>query len=426
MIVNSREKQSIVRNTWAFALTLALGACAHRSIAQVEQLPEPSKRFALIVGVEDYSDGITTLKGPDKDAHEIKRALETYAGFPGDQIDILTSEEKDGSKPSHNQILKRLDRFASLVPKDGLLVFAFSGHGTEENNEVFLLPSDAELGSPTLIENTSISLKVLREAISRIKVKQVIILLDACRDNPEVSKGVGDNHLTSAYRMKGTDWNKVNTGIEAFAVVYATEEGKRAYIAPAQKQGYFSLEFVEALSGKAKDANNLVTLGSLVTFLQDRVPKMVSADLGPTKIQKPFADVRGYKADALVLSRVPQVDTNLKYVIDVHIRPIIGVSVSLAVGVTVGAGSPGEEMKWMDQVKDGTQVITEYDYTLPLPQGKSIVGWSYEVDIIHVQPHDLIRISLSDKEPVGNGVRTSVTSDGRVIVDVGQAAQDWR
>ena len=412
----------------ALLLVLEFRAFADDSAAAVQQLPEPAKRFALVIGVEDYGDGITTLKGPNNDAHEIKRALENYGGFPSDQIVVLSSDQNEGGRPTHNQILKRLDRFANIVPPDGLLVVAFSGHGIEKDGEAFLLPSDAELGSVDLLRNTSLSLNTLRDAIKHIGVKQVMILLDACRDNPEESKGLQDNKMTSAYRMHGPDWNKVNTGIEAFAVVYATEEGKRAYIAAAKKQGYFSMALVDGVSGQAKNSKNEVTLGSLVNYLQDKVPKLVVRDLGQDKIQRPFADVRGYHADDLIIARVLEVNPALQYVLDVRLRPVLSkTTVAILTGTITGASDvAGEEAKWQDKVNDGSHLVDLFEYSLPLPGGNIVDSWSYDVSVVHVQTHELIRINLSEKEPASRGVRTAVSIDGKLTVDVTQAAQGWK
>ena len=47
-----------------------------------------------------------------------------------------------------------------------------------------------------------------------------------------------------------------------------------------------------------------MTLGSLEKFLQDTVPRQIGIDLGSGKDQRPFADVRGFKASELVLAKV--------------------------------------------------------------------------------------------------------------------------
>jgi hypothetical protein len=90
--------------------------------------------------------------------------------------------------------------------------------------------------------------------------------------------------------------------VQAFATLYATEVGHRAYEYKEKKQGYFTWVLVEGLKGGAANEKGEVTLAGLVKYLQERVPKRVLQDLGPGKDQKPFAVVEGYRADDLVIS----------------------------------------------------------------------------------------------------------------------------
>src|SRR5213079_502854 len=93
-----------------------------------------------------------------------------------------------------------------------------------------------------------------------------------------------------------------NREVQAFATLYATEVGQRAYEYKEKRQGYFTWILIEGLRGAAANEKGEVTLASLVTYLQDRVPKRVLQDLGPGKNQKPFAVIEGYRADELVIS----------------------------------------------------------------------------------------------------------------------------
>src|SRR3954469_15764583 len=59
---------------------------------QVKTLPGSAKRYALVIGVDQYADTqITTLGGASNDAKTLANALIQYAGFPGDQVTLLAS-----------------------------------------------------------------------------------------------------------------------------------------------------------------------------------------------------------------------------------------------------------------------------------------------------------------------------------------------
>lgn len=268
----------------------------------VRQLPNKSKRFAIVIGVDQYADTqITTLGGAVNDAKTLAGALVQYAGFPADQVVLLASDQPTERQPTRGNILRRLSNLAAVLPKDGLLLLSFAGHGIERGGEAFLLPSDAQVSNDVdLLEQTAINVKQVKDKIQKTGVGQVLLILDACRNDP-VGRANADNPLTPAY-TRGFNFDVRNREVTAFATLYATAVGARAYEYKERKQGYFTWELVEALKGKAANEKGEVTLASLVKYLQERVPKHVLLDLGPGKDQRPFAVIEGYKADELVLA----------------------------------------------------------------------------------------------------------------------------
>jgi hypothetical protein len=268
----------------------------------VRQLPNKAKRYAIVIGVDRYDDTqISTLGGAVNDAKTLTNALVQYAGFPADQVTLLASDQPVERQPTRGNILRRLSNLQAVIPKDGLLLLAFAGHGVERGGQAFLLPSDAQVSNDVdLLEQTAINVKQVKEKIQRTGVGQVLMILDACRNDP-VGRANADNPLTAAY-TRGFNFDVRNREVTAFATRYATAGGARAYEYKERKQGYFTWELVEALKGKAANARGEVTLAGLVKYLQDNVPKRVLLDLGAGKDQRPFAVVEGYKADELVLA----------------------------------------------------------------------------------------------------------------------------
>jgi len=134
------------------------------------------------------------------------------------------------------------------------------------------------------------------------------MIMDACRNDPG-GRADSPNPMSGAYRF---DFDTRNQEVEAFATIYATDVGNRAYEYTEKNQGYFTWFLVEGLKGEAANARGEVTLSGLVRYLQERVPKRVLLDLGQEKKQRPWADVQGYKADELIISttiRVPVAST---------------------------------------------------------------------------------------------------------------------
>ncbi len=271
----------------------------------VTTLPVKAKRWALVIGVDQYRDDqISSLKGAANDAKTLAEALTRYAGFPADQVILLATDQPDERQPTRVNILRRLSNLVTLVPKDGLLLVSFAGHGMERSGQAFLIPTDAQLGDDiSFLEETAISVTRMKDRIRAVGVGQVLMLLDACRNDP-VGRANTTNPLTEAF-VNGFNFDVRNREVTAFATLYATAVGQRAYEYSEKRQGYFTWAVVQAMSGAAANDKGEVTLSALLKYVQDTVPKLISIDLGAGKQQKPFAITEGYKADELVIAAVP-------------------------------------------------------------------------------------------------------------------------
>ncbi|HMG73973.1 MAG TPA: caspase family protein [Pyrinomonadaceae bacterium] len=268
----------------------------------ITEWPSKAKRWALVIGVDHYRDeNISPLRGANNDAHTLAAALVRYAGFPADQVILLASDQSEGRQPTRINILTYLSNLASTVPKDGLLLVSFAGHGIERARQAYLIPSDARLTDDvSLLEESAVSVTRMHNRISATGVGQVVILLDACRNDPG-GRADAPNPLTVAY-TRGFDFDVRNHEVNAFVTIYATAVGERAYEYADKKQGYFTWSLVEGLKGGAANENGEVTLANLVKYVQENVPKHVTIDLGAGKQQRPFYRMEGYKAEQLVIA----------------------------------------------------------------------------------------------------------------------------
>ncbi|HEX8069562.1 MAG TPA: caspase family protein [Pyrinomonadaceae bacterium] len=267
----------------------------------VAELPNKAKRWALVIGVDQYRDAqIGRLNGAANDARTLADALVRYAGFPADQVILLATDQPEERQPTRVNILRRLSNLAAVVPKDGLLLVSFAGHGMERNGQAYLLPTDAQISNDiAFLEDTAVSVTRMKDRIKATGVGQVIVLLDACRNDPG-GRADAPNLMSAAYARFNFDVR--NREVQAFATVYATAIGQRAYEYAEKKQGYFTWALVEGLKGGAANERGEVTLAQLVSYVQGVVPKRLGIDLGAGKQQRPFAIIEGYKAEQLVVA----------------------------------------------------------------------------------------------------------------------------
>jgi tetratricopeptide (TPR) repeat protein len=318
---------------------------------QVKSLPVSAKRWALVIGVDKYIDPqISPLKGSDNDARMIAEALVRYSGFPQDQVILLATNQPVERQPTRVNILRRLSNLSTAVPKDGMLLVAFAGHGMERGGQAFLLPADAQISDQiSFLEETAISMSRVKSWIKETGVSQVVLLLDACRNDPG-GRADAPNNLTNAYAF---NFDVRNREVQAFATVYATGIGQRAYEYTEKKQGYFSWAIVEGLKGGAANDKGEVTLAQLVKYVQETVPKRIAIDLGSTKQQKPFAVIEGYRADELVLA-VTSAASNTTGTTPGNIATVDPAAIELAYWDTIkNSNNPNDFKSYLDKYPDG-------------------------------------------------------------------------
>ena len=328
----------------AVFLVLVTTAVAQRAIVpvSVRSLPARDKRWALLVGVNDYgrNSGISPLYGAANDAVKMKPVLIKYAGFPEDQVRVLASGSKDNIEPTRANFITELSNILHQIPKDGMLLVQFSGHGIERGGQPFLLAQDSRLSDDLRVTQlTSISVREIQEMVQEAGIAQVLFLLDACRNDPNAAKkGDGTNAMSQGF-ANAFRFDRRNEGVHAFATIFATEVGARAWENQTRERGYFSAAVEEALTGKAANpANGEVTLDSLLNYVQARVPKQVAAEMGKGNVQRPWPVVAGYAGD-FVLAVAPE--------------------------AVVGPKPPDEVAMWREVEKSGncgawTQFVTEF------------------------------------------------------------------
>jgi caspase domain-containing protein len=258
----------------------------------LDELPAKEKRFALVIGVEDYLDERAgKFNYAASDARAVADTLTQRAGFRKDRIVLLATGEPADRQPLRSVILRRLASLPDLVSDDGLLLIYFSGHVIERGGKNYLLPSDALTGDDALLAETAISVERIKELIRASGAGQVMLIFDSFRKEP-LSEGF----------TRGLTLDTRNQEAAAFAMLLPTGVGQRAYESQTKKQGYFTAALIEALKGRPAGGAGGVTLDRLVNYLQANVQAEAQRDLGAGAEQRPMAIIEGYKSDELAMA----------------------------------------------------------------------------------------------------------------------------
>lgn len=253
------------------ALCLTLAVCPTLAAAPA------GTKWALLVGVDEYDNPeVSRLQYTVADVGAVADALTATAGFPKDQVVRLTTGGSGvKTRPTNVEVLKRLDRLAKQIRPEDTFLFYFSGHGfSRADGQNFLGTVNADPATPQTLALSTVALSQLQEKMAGIRARQVVFIIDACRNDPERGKGDAPNLLSRGFSR---DLVRVaqagGGGLTGTAVLFACAEGERAYEWPEKKHGAFTYFLVDGLRGKAADGNGDLTVNGLAAYVQQEVLK---------------------------------------------------------------------------------------------------------------------------------------------------------
>ncbi len=129
------------------------------------------QRIALVLTADDYQN-LRTLKNAGNDGRAVEAALE--------KVGFEVSAVRNGTLKRLKRALRDFEEDADGA--DVALIF-FSGHGVELSGDNRLLPVDADPSSLDRLQETSLGLNEVRDAVTA-GAKIGLVVLDACRSDP--------------------------------------------------------------------------------------------------------------------------------------------------------------------------------------------------------------------------------------------------
>ena len=168
---------------------------------------QSAQRVALVIGNANYEHA-TLLANPVNDAIDMSAALDRL-GFS------VTRLENVGWQNLH----RSLREFSRAAEVSDVAVVFYAGHGMEVDRKNYLIPVDAKLASDRDVDFEAVSLDLVLHAVEGASELRLVIL-DACRDNPFLSK----MQSAGATRSLGRGLARVEPAVETL-VAYAAKEG---------------------------------------------------------------------------------------------------------------------------------------------------------------------------------------------------------
>ena len=261
------DRRSILLGSLGFALPSTAGATQTRG-----------KSVALLVGVEEYENpDISRLRYAVKDVTAVGALLQKSLGYTS--VRVMTSDTRDVRlRPTNINVIKALDSVTAEVGTNDTFLLYFSGHGFSKQGQSFLGSVNVDPDSFETLRLSSLPVVDLQTKLKKIKARQVIVIMDACRNDPEAGKGGGDNKLTGDLaKSLGLVARSASESSGGSAILFACSEGERAFEDTGFEHSVFTHFLLEGLSGKAGSlgVENVVsyTAGEVAKWAKDHGKK---------------------------------------------------------------------------------------------------------------------------------------------------------
>jgi uncharacterized caspase-like protein len=222
--------------TLRFLLLLAASLWSQQRDLQVES----NQRLALVVGNSQYQQ--SPLRNPINDARAVNASL-IDLGF---QTEAALDVNLRGLEAAVNRLVSR------VRPGD-IVVFYYAGHGIQIEGENYLVPVDFNARDEADAKYASYAASRVQERIEKAGARVVILILDACRNNPFQSTRSMGSGLAAMGSGKGT------------LIAFATAPGKTADDNPRGDNGLFTTHLIQSIKEPG------LSLDQIFTRVRERV-----------------------------------------------------------------------------------------------------------------------------------------------------------
>ena len=191
------------------------------------------RRVALVIGNNDYQN-LPKLEKAVNDANSVAAELKKV-GFEVSSFNNITQKKMN----------QAVNDFVQKIAGGGVGVFFYAGHGVQIDSQNFLIPVDMD--SPRTdsdVADQAISVPRLQDKVADAKAKYVLMVLDACRDNPLPKKTGRSIGATRGLTMSNSPSGQT--------VLYSAGSNQQALDSldknDANPNGLFTREFLPMIS----------------------------------------------------------------------------------------------------------------------------------------------------------------------------------
>jgi len=243
-------------------------------------------RFRILsIGVSDYIDqNILGIAPCDADAESVFATFcdKDFGTCTADESSLLTSKGDAADQSSRASILLQLARLTELAKADEGLIVYFSGHGTENNSNSYLVCHDTQ---SAIIDSTGILLSEVFAKLRQSAAKYKVLILDCCKPGFLIGKDSAQGMTESFQKVIDDAMHELRD--ECLVILASCKANQVSYILDDRSQSVFTHYLLAGLNGGAVSVqgDGYVSLSELYDFVLDKVRQW---SLSNNKQQVPY------------------------------------------------------------------------------------------------------------------------------------------
>lgn len=249
-------------------------------------------KVALLIGVGEYGNGLSSLPAAPKDVEAMREVLENIEIGGFDQVTPLINPERQAMEEA-------IYRLFANRKKDDLLLLFFSGHGVKDDSgNLYLAAHNTRKEQEALVQPTAVAASYIQNIMSNSRSKRQVVILDCCfsgafaegmkakaDDSVPVKQQLGGEGRAVLTSSTSTQYSFEHEGFDLSVYTHFLVEGLKTGIADRDEDGavsvdelheYASEKVQETAPGKMKPKIYVVEEGFKILLAKVRVddPKL--------------------------------------------------------------------------------------------------------------------------------------------------------
>lgn len=136
-------------------------------------MSEFNRSLAIVLGIDEYENGIPKLRTATRDAKALSRILRKRHGY-----EVVFRSDREATLPGLKRLIE--EELPLMVQPDDRVLFYFAGHGVATDSDDgpagYILPQDARPEN----DRTFMQMTDLHRSLSALQCRHLLVILDCC------------------------------------------------------------------------------------------------------------------------------------------------------------------------------------------------------------------------------------------------------